>query len=541
MSATTAFCSSMDASELPTTGLLSSSERERGSDSIRRRSLKYSLREDQCASLALSVVLGLLLWIGAGILFAHNNRTQSRWTYGYLDSAVEDSVLVPAIHEALPPKPTPIASRDEGGLWRWTVWIPRHSRFPLKPLVQAKLCQDSERIAQHLDSLERNTSQSPGHVHHFPYYHVDPNFMDVHEAESFSFLPPSLSAPPESAVLPASNAYVTHSIAAPRICPRSLIYVLEATDPGLGPTLMALWAAHGLAARENRTFFIDDRRWAYGRWTDYFAPPPPAAGPSCAPPPNAYRVPCPRHAAHLLVSRATQARVFGHVFVEKFEDPRGVGVVRQRHIFALMRDGFEALFRLRPEDEAYVMERMREGLSDNEGRALTVGMHVRHGDRHPWEFAFQESYLPLQRYADAARQNIGKEAATRVLLASDDPAVFDAPEMAGMERAQDRYQLDGSLLTSANVNLTGGITASGFWAMGLDPEVKAQEALRLRMEIAKSYLLDLAVLGRADRVVCAVSSVACRLLAVMMGWEAAIEHGAWQSVDGDFDWTGVRW
>jgi hypothetical protein len=33
----------------------------------------------------------------------------------------------------------------------------------------------------------------------------------------------------------------------------------------------------------------------------------------------------------------------------------------------------------------------------------------------------------------------------------------------------------------------------------------------------------------------------CRLLAVMMGWERAMEKGGWVNVDGDFGWTGVEW
>ena len=55
-------------------------------------------------------------------------------------------------------------------------------------------------------------------------------------------------------------------------------------------------------------------------------------------------------------------------------------------------------------------------------------------------------------------------------------------------------------------------------------------------------MMDLAVLGKAsDRLVCTVSSMGCKLLAVMMGWEAAIEQGKWVNIDGDFEWRGVDW
>ena len=54
-------------------------------------------------------------------------------------------------------------------------------------------------------------------------------------------------------------------------------------------------------------------------------------------------------------------------------------------------------------------------------------------------------------------------------------------------------------------------------------------------------MLDLAILGHSDRIVCTVSSLACRLLAVIMGWEKAIVNKGWHNVDGDYDWQGIVW
>jgi len=53
--------------------------------------------------------------------------------------------------------------------------------------------------------------------------------------------------------------------------------------------------------------------------------------------------------------------------------------------------------------------------------------------------------------------------------------------------------------------------------------------------------LDLAILGQSDRVVCAVSSSACRILGVMMGWERAVEKGEWRNVDGSEGWRALEW
>lgn len=101
----------------------------------------------------------------------------------------------------------------------------------------------------------------------------------------------------------------------------------------------------------------------------------------------------------------------------------------------------------------------------------------------------------------------------------------------------------------------GGFFAGMFWSLGKPNSVPAtaveapdtklpptEEALRLRELVGRAYLMDLAVLGRAsDSIVCTVSSMGCKLLAVMMGWDNAIVMGKWVNIDGDFDWRGVSW
>lgn len=68
-----------------------------------------------------------------------------------------------------------------------------------------------------------------------------------------------------------------------------------------------------------------------------------------------------------------------------------------------------------------------------------------------------------------------------------------------------------------------------------------EQAMRLRELVGRAYLLDLSVIGKADAVVCTVSSTSCRLLAIMLGWESAIKKTRWRNVDGDFDWKGIVW
>jgi hypothetical protein len=65
------------------------------------------------------------------------------------------------------------------------------------------------------------------------------------------------------------------------------------------------------------------------------------------------------------------------------------------------------------------------------------------------------------------------------------------------------------------------------------------QALRLRAVLGRAYLLDLAVLARADAVVCGAGSAACRALGVMLGWDK-VAGGAWRNVDGGVDgWHGL--
>jgi hypothetical protein len=65
-----------------------------------------------------------------------------------------------------------------------------------------------------------------------------------------------------------------------------------------------------------------------------------------------------------------------------------------------------------------------------------------------------------------------------------------------------------------------------------------EETLQLRNFI----VMDLAVLAESsDKVVCAVSAMGCRLLAVMMGGESAIQQGNWVNVHEDCSWAGIDW
>lgn len=332
---------------------------------------------------------------------------------------------------------------------------------------------------------------------------------------------------------------------------------------------------------------ITDNRRAYGKYTNYFKPP---TLPKCRPPPRHQMLPCPHHTRHLVVSAATAAYTFGGSFNDYYEDPKKMEVYRQKPIFSFARRGYEALFSLAKDDAEYVDKRIKEFQFNTilappkTENGIVIGIHIRHGDRHPYEFQYKDSYVPLDRYSDEAREqlhqkfnnsskdgteNMMAEMHSVMVVASDDPDVYDSEEFSHAARAQDRIRLASKKTlknakpSSANprkfvdetVGWEGGFFAGMFWSLGRPanipvtaietPETNSppsQEALRLRELVGRAYLMDLAVLGRAsDKVVCTVSSMGCRVLAVMMGWEKAIDTGGWINVDGQFEWRGVDW
>jgi hypothetical protein len=265
-------------------------------------------------------------------------------------------------------------------------------------------------------------------------------------------------------------------------------------------------------------------------------------------------------------------------------------VYRQKPIFELARVGYEALFQL-ADDSTYVQSRIMElkamtaHVPPETQDGVIIGVHVRHGDRHPKEFQYSDSYIPLDRYADRARdllhqalnssspngeENMMAEMRSIMVLASDDPDVYESEEFSHAARAQEQIRLASrSVIASPvleptgnplfkrfieeSVGWEGGFFAGMFWSLGRSettpasdpPNLKLQptaEATRLRELVGRAYLMDLAVLGGAsDALVCTVSSMGCKLLAVMMDWEKAIVQKAWVNIDGEFDWKGISW
>lgn len=300
-------------------------------------------------------------------------------------------------------------------------------------------------------------------------------------------------------------------------------------------------------------------------------------------------VPCPHTARHIVVSHATVKATFGHAFNEEYEDARKMRVERQHNIFALLRTGYEDLFKLKGDDAKYVLNRALEVYGEvKQNGGITIGLHVRHGDKHPMEYQYQKDYIPLTRYVDTARdiyidlveskggdkkkrsdgnELFARHTTSRMILASDDPLVYESLEIGlNSLRAQDRIVLATKAALEAVsgkknpwideiTGWEGGFYRDVFYSLGQagsnnaastinKPGKVSKEAMGLRELVGRAYLLDMAVLGKADTVVCTVSSTSCRLLGVMLGWDALVgkeEGRRWRSIDGSFDWKGIMW
>lgn len=505
----------------------------------------------------------------------------------------------PAVLEAVP-----VVITDAHRKPKWTVSIPRGAGFPLKPSQYAQLCAQSEDIIQ---QLHTSVSHSHFHTSSVEAQRAATGFVDVQEAHDQGLLsnPTATKGQPDAA----NAADVEGAIRAQRniqaqvydetrdsgICGKTLTFILESADAGLGKTLLGLWMAFGLAQEEGRSFFIDDTNWAYGKYTTYFKPPP---SPSCRPPPPTQRLPCPRQTRHLIVSTATYRWVFNDLLEPLSHDHHSRHKPsRKQRAFSFARAGHDALFHLVGADAEYLSTRLTELDSTTHSRGgLTIGLHVRRGDRHPWERQYSDSYTPHTTYSSTAHSLLTdafnptnetilspeaqtRLSASRILLASDDPEIYSAPEFTtfSTERAQSQIQLASKATLDAalpkpgsrkaptedpafikfvepNVGWEGGFFASIFWGLGNAAEGRAaargtreerpkqapsEESLRLREYVGRAYLLDLKVVGSADRVVCGVSSLGCRILGVMKGWEEVGGGAGWRNVDGGYGgWVG---
>ncbi|POR36429.1 Uncharacterized protein TPAR_03374 [Tolypocladium paradoxum] len=457
--------------------------------------------------------------------------------------------------DTLPDFPTPIVVGDSRRRPKWTVSIPRDYDFPLSIKEYAGMGGLCREVSAQATVLHHKTPLSNEMM--LSYDNPDDYFVDIQEAERTGLLPGAGRAK------------------SPKRSGRF---------SGIGGSLMTLWTLYALAKEQGRAFFIDESRWAYGAYTDMFQAPP---IPDCRPAPRHQMVPCPVQARHLVVSSVTTKDALPALLAKHC---RNTGAdISQRDLLELAWTGYRALFKLTKEDQEYVDKRIKE----LEGRAKTggtasqdapiIGLHIRRGDQHPLEYQYRDTYIPAevflgraQRLAETHYNDTKTEGEKRkaiTVIASDDPMVHKESDFSDAYLAQQRIRLASKeAIEQANPDphvlhhfveeargWEGGFFAPMFWNLGAERknnaaataapgdysksmEPASEQTLRLRSFIGRAYMMDLAVLaGASDKVVCAVSAMGCRMLGVMMGWERAMEKGAWVNVDGGYSWNGLSW
>lgn len=523
-------------------------------------------------------VFRILAWLAGALFLIY---TVSRVVRQHVDIEAIRSVYV--AHEKedygmdsqneLPDFPTPIMVKDMLGRSSWTVSIPKDYEFPLEVTEYEEIMGSCQEVATTARDMKWWTRKSDLQTSMMDLGRSDPNYVDVRQAEETGLLPkPSADQEGNSKrAINRGNLVGARDDPSMPECGTSLTVVLETSDAGLGGTLMMLWTFYGVAKEQGRAFFVDDSRWAYGKYTSMFGAPP---AQDCRPPPRHEMVPCPSQAAHLVVTAATAQ----HVLLDSLSAAKvgakqeDSGEATRRALFDLARSGYEALFHVVREDADYIDRRVAELAAEaakEGGHASTpvAGMHVRRGDRRPLSSPYRDSYIPNDIYTNAARAAASASAPADPLLviASDDPLVYDAGEFAGARHAQERIKLASKppgpaaprnkhvfhRFVDEGFGWEGGFFSAMFWNLGLKPgtgtgsfenaRFAGEETVRLRGYLGRAYVLDLAVLARgSDVVVCGVGSMGCRILGVMMGWDA-LEEGKWVNVDGEHGWMGLTW
>lgn len=319
------------------------------------------------------------------------------------------------------------------------------------------------------------------------------------------------------------------------VCTSTITYMLDGYV-GLAADLALMAQAAGLARETNKTFFIDDRNWNRGRWSDHFQDVrvlQPGPEPDCLPPPPEELVACPRTARHWVINSRTALFHFGHHFMDEFEDPYARELRRAKPIFRRAASSFAQTVRPNAESAARIqVARQQVGSS-------YIAAHVRHGDRRTEAWEYHGGYVPLVEYANAVRDmseraavmasenanGVDQRGTDTVWIASDDP--FAQQELAQLLTDSDQPMRVYSLERSTNAELRSIASREAY--------VQAEFAAlseEQRIRLTRGALVDFALVSglwtdeTADEatlegVICTISSNFCKLAAVGLGWDQA--------------------
>ncbi|KAJ7155900.1 hypothetical protein C8R43DRAFT_1125809 [Mycena crocata] len=369
-----------------------------------------------------------------------------------------------------------------------------------------------------------------------------------------------------------------------RVCSRTITYQLDGWA-GLMVDLALIAQAAALARERNATFFVDDRFWNRGKWSDHFQDVQigqPGPEPGCSAPPPEEFVACPRTARHWIINSRTSRYHFGPNYNENYEDPYekfsfflvsiltsdapyryGHNLIRFKDMFNFAWQSFDKTIRPNARS-AELIHSTRQELLDkltkhygnpprtfkgtpSDGPAMGyLGVHIRRGDRYPAWHVYGQQYIPLSDFVDGVVESwtrLGLELSADnnlvqpfVYIASDS---YDAEkEFAASFSPERTFSLPSSKSAELRDLASPGEYFQENWKK-LDEEV--------RVQATRGMVVDFAILSGAwaqdgdlipDGTVCTVSSVVCKLSAVALGWKRAF--GAVNDM-GEADKDNMRW
>jgi len=320
----------------------------------------------------------------------------------------------------------------------------------------------------------------------------------------------------------------------PGVCSSSITYLLDG-EIGLAADLALISQLAGLARERNRTFFIDDTYWNRGSWLDYFEDvrlTQPGPEPHCLPPPANELVACPRLARHWIVTSHTAKFHMVHEFNEAYQDPYKQSVDRQRPIFEMGRLSLTNTIRPRSTMMSLIDE-ARSALHDKE----YIGVHMRHGDQTAMSWRYHQGYVPTSEYVSAVNKTIAALGNIKTIHVASD-ALRALTEFS--EAAPEEWIIHTSLQTSGlSVEYSADRETEGYFQHQWD-DIPTEE----RAALTRGMVIDLAVVTGAwakddgalpAAVVCTLSSHVCKIAAMVLGWQRAMEQKGWVEIDNRGD------
>lgn len=356
------------------------------------------------------------------------------------------------------------------------------------------------------------------------------------------------------------------------ICKKTLTYLLD-DDFGMAFHLNAISLANALAKKDGRDFFIVDGDWDRGFWPDHFLE---ISAPACQPPPPAEMYGCPRSSRHWIITSS----IFPYHFSdEEFQLAYGEDSAKDEHtvdflprlipnkrkpIFEMARGSFETLFTLNAENRKLIEHTRKEIIDSKAWKGGHYGqlppfvsVHIRKGDRHPFNPVHKLDYIPVSEYIDTINATWSHLRALNqrlpvypnVYVASDTPLIMDA--LLDMVPDWSLFHLSQS--TPKELSLIAH--PHEYSQRHFHAHVKSERVSYTRGQVIDMHFLGggwaarptngIGSISEADQplaTICTVSSNICQFAALQLGWHEAFEKGRFINIDLPLtrSWTGIE-